>query len=591
MKKKKNNKIDFKYNLNLYWGILRRYKKLFFWLLFLILLIEATYVADKFLFKVIIDNGTAYSAGELLKNNFVNILLVVGAVYAGIVIFRVAGKWVYVHLDNVLSAELIIDLKKKFFNHLVGLSHEFHTSNKTGSLISKLIRGGRAIESMTDIFVFNFAPLVFQLIVVGISLSYFSWVSALIVFLTIVIFVGYSIFLQIIQQNANLVAIENEDIEKANISDIFTNIDSVKYFGKERAINKKYELLAQKTKSAMMNHWNYFRWLEPVQFLIIGVGTFLLVYFPLMQLLNNEISTGTLVFIYTTYIGLLGPMFGFIWGIRHFYQVMADFESLFKFAKIENEIKDGSDILRVRNGEIEFKKIGFAFGKRKLFDNFSLKIDKNQKVAFVGHSGSGKTTLIKLLYRLYDVQEGEILVDGKNIKNFKKESLRSEMSIVPQEAILFDDTIYNNIKFSKLSASKDEVMAAMRFAQLDKIVADFSHKERTIVGERGIKLSGGEKQRVSIARAILADKKILVLDEATSSLDSQTEYEIQNALKKLMEGRTSIIIAHRLSTIMNADKIVVLDKGKIVQVGTHNNLINMPGLYRRLWNLQKGGYI
>jgi ATP-binding cassette subfamily B protein len=209
----------------------------------------------------------------------------------------------------------------------------------------------------------------------------------------------------------------------------------------------------------------------------------------------------------------------------------------------------------------------------------------------VGHSGSGKSTLVKLLYRLYDVDKGAILIDGEDIRDFKQESLRSELSIVPQECVLFDDSVYNNILFSRQNAKREEVLSAIKFAQLDKTVKNFPFKENTIVGERGVRLSGGEKQRVSIARAILANKKAIILDEATSSLDSQTEHEIQADLQKLLEGRTAIIIAHRLSTIMRADRIVVLDKGRIVQIGNHNELINKKGIYRELWSLQKGGYI
>jgi ABC-type multidrug transport system fused ATPase/permease subunit len=187
--------------------------------------------------------------------------------------------------------------------------------------------------------------------------------------------------------------------------------------------------------------------------------------------------------------------------------------------------------------------------------------------------------------------EWKILIDGEDIVDFKQESLRNSMSIVPQECFLFDDSIWNNIRFSNPGASREDVWRAIRFAQLDKIIDEMPNKEKTIVGERGVKLSGGEKQRVSIARALLTDKKILVLDEATSALDSETEHEIQRDLSRLMEGRTSIIIAHRLSTIMHADKIVVMKKGKIVQMGTHRQLINQRGEYKKLWNLQKGGYI
>jgi len=266
---------------------------------------------------------------------------------------------------------------------------------------------------------------------------------------------------------------------------------------------------------------------------------------------------------------------------------------LFEYNKIEQEVKDKSHAptADITNGTIEIDNITFMYGQRKIFEDFSLNIPRNKKIALVGHSGSGKSTLVKLLYRLYDLDYGAIKIDGVDIRDVQQESLRSEMSIVPQECVLFDDTIYNNIAFSRPDASKEEVMNAIKFAQLDKIIMEFPNKDETIVGERGIKLSGGEKQRVSIARAILANKKILVLDEATSSLDSQTEHDIQLALEKLMKGRTTIIIAHRLSTIMKADKIIVLKKGKIAQSGTHAQLIKKPGEYKKLWNLQKGGYI
>jgi len=280
-------------------------------------------------------------------------------------------------------------------------------------------------------------------------------------------------------------------------------------------------------------------------------------------------------------------------GMRDIYRAMADFEDLFEYGKIQKEIKDspGAKKLEIKEGEVEFKDIEFKYGHRKIFQNFSLHVPKNKKIALVGHSGSGKTTLVKLLYRLYDVNNGSITIDGKDIRNFKQESLRGEMSVVPQECILFDATVYENILFSRPDATRAEVMKAIKFAQLDKIIEKFPNKENTIVGERGVKLSGGEKQRVSIARAILANKKVLVLDEATSALDSETEHEIQADLKELMQGRTSIIIAHRLSTIMHADKIIVLKDGKIVQSGKHCQLIQQPGEYKKLWNLQKGGYL
>lgn len=594
MAKNKEFDIDFKYNLKLYWEFLRNYKPLLFSIMFVTLILAATRTSIKFLFKIIIDDGNEFLKGTLLGNEYIQILIIIALVYIGIRIIAVLGDWLKIHLINILDSNLMLDLKRKFFNHIIHLSHNFHTKHKTGSLISRLIRGSSAMERMTDIIVFNITPLIFQIVIVVGALLYFSWIPALVVFMTVIIFLGYSFIIQQKQKKANIIVNQTEDFEKANISDFFTNIDSIKYFGKEDTIKKKFASLTEKTKLATLKHWNYFRWLDSGHSLILGLGTLLLIYFPIVSFLNEEITIGTVVFIYTVLGDLMGPLFGFVYGIRNFYRSMADFEALFQYGKIENEIKDKprAETLKIRHGDIEFRNVSFRYHKKRgLLDNFSLRIPRHKKIAFVGHSGSGKSTLIKLLYRLYDVDEGAIHIDGKDIRDVKQESLRSELSIVPQECILFDDTLYSNIAFSNSKASRKEIFKAMKFAQLDKLVEIFPKKHRTIVGERGIRLSGGEKQRVSIARAILANKKVLVLDEATSSLDSETEYEIQKDLGKLMKGRTTIIIAHRLSTIMKADTIVVLKNGKIVQKGNHKQLIKRKGEYKKLWNLQKGGYI
>lgn len=585
--------IDFKYNLRLYFSYLKKYKFLVIGLILLILLTESTYVFDKLLFKVIVDKGTEFSAKNITGNELVKILLFVGAVFIILGVLKAIFKFIELHYVNILESNLIADLKRRFFNHLLNLSYNFHTTHKSGSLISKLVRIGGAVERMSDVFIFNFAPLIFQLIVVFLSILYFSFMPAIVVLLTIVIFIIYSFIMQKLQERSNVVANETEDIEKANVSDIFTNIEAIKYFGKESAMELRFKKLSELTKISFLRNWNYFRWFDAGQSFILSVGILFLFYFPLIDFLNGKITIGTVVFIYTVFTNLIGPLFGFVHGVRNFYRAMADFEVLFRFAKIESEIKDKKDAkeLKIKEGVVEFRDISFMYGKRQIFKNFNLRVNKNEKIALVGPSGCGKTTLVKLLYRLYDIDDGRILIDGEDIRDFKKKSLRSEMAIVPQECVLFDESIYNNIAFSNPNASKSDVIKAIKFAQLDKIIKDFPKKEKTVVGERGVRLSGGEKQRVSIARAILADKKILVLDEATSSLDSATEHEIQKELAELMKGRTTIIIAHRLSTIMRADKIIVMDKGEIIQMGKHQDLINKRGKYMELWNLQKGGYI
>ena len=587
--------IDFKYNIKEYLSILKKYKALVFGAILVILILEALGIVDKFLFKIIIDNGTKFIDGTISQTIFTRILMVSGFVFLAVIITRPAMAWIKLHLINHLESNLILDLKEKYFNHIIGLSYSFHTTHKTGSMISRLNRGTNSAETMTDTLLFNFSPLIFQLIVVGASLSLFNWILTIVLIGTSSAFIIYSFVMQHVQQKAGLYSNSLEDRDKGFISDVFTNMEAIKYFGKENIIKNKFFKRISKTKEAGIWHGGYYRWLDAGQILILGIGTLLMIYFPLMDFLNKEITLGSLAFVYSVLGSVFVPMFGFVWGMRQFYRAMSDFQDLFEYGKIENEIKDKPHArnIEIKHGTIEFKNIFFHYGKRRSLslDNFSLKIKKNEKVALVGHSGCGKTSLIKLLYRLYDVESGEILIDEENIKEFKQESLRSELSIVPQECVLFDDTIFNNIKFSNPEASRQEVFNAIKFAQLDKLISGLPKKENTIVGERGIKLSGGERQRVSIARAILANKKILVLDEATSALDSETESEIQKNLKKLLEGRTSIIIAHRLSTIMNADRIIVMKNGKIIQEGNHKKLINQIGEYRKLWNLQKGGYI
>ena len=591
--KKTRKKISLKENFKLYLRIAGTYKWTFWGILALALVIEMARISDKFLFKIIIDKSEEFFIGTLASNLFVQILLGVGAAYMVIMFTKVTLNFINTNLINNMETRMMRDLKMKFFNHILHLDHNFHTTHKTGSMIARMNRGVRAVEVISDFLIVNLTQVSLQVIIGGLSLLYFDALSAVVLVITAFTFIIWSGFIIVKQQYPQYLLNRAVDIEHGNMADIFTNIDSIKYFGKERLIKQKYAKLTAESSSKQINFWKYNILMGTGRSLITGLGTFFIIFFPLLGVLNGTTSVGTLAFIYTIYLGLVGPLFGFVSGAKSFFVSLGDIDSLYEYDKITNAIVDkpGARKLDVRDGKIEFKNVEFSYYDRKVLDGVNLEIKPGEKVAFVGHSGSGKTTLVKLLYRLYNLNKGDILIDGKNIDQFRQETLRSEMSVVTQEAILFDDTIYNNIKFSNPRASREDVFRAMKFAQLDAFVARLPKKENTIVGERGVKLSGGEKQRVSIARALLANKKILVLDEATSALDSKTEHEIQKDLERLMKGRTSIIIAHRLSTIMSADKIVVMDRGRIAQIGKHNELIKKRGVYKELWNLQKGGYI
>ncbi len=585
--------IDFKYNLRVYFGFLAKYKWAALVLIGLAFILSSLDLIQNYAFKLIIDNATQHIGHPTAEEPFHRFLVFVFAALLGVTAARVSGRWFYLRNINLLEADLITDIKRFYFNHLLTLSHGFHTTHKTGSLISRLSRGSGAVENMTDTIIFQYIPLLFQLGLAGASIIYFTLPVGLVVLATTAAYIGYSFIMNERQRRPNALYNNMSDLEKGNISDVFTNIESIKYFAKERDVQNRYAVLSGKTKELQLDFWNSYKLMESGQLLILGLGTFFLIVFSLRDLLAGRIGTGTFVFIFTTYGSLLGPLSGFVFGIRNMYRALADFEDLFQYGKSSNDIKDkpGSQPLRVGAGAIEFKEVVFQYKKRRILNGFSLKVPAHQKVAVVGPSGAGKTTLIRLLFRLYDLEGGEITVDGADIAGVTQGSLRESMGMVPQECILFDDTLYNNIAFSNPTAPREAVFNAMRVAQLEDFIAALPLREDTVVGERGVKLSGGEKQRVSIARALLADRRILILDEATSSLDSETEHAIQEGLKDLLKGRTSILIAHRLSTIMSADIIVVLDKGKVVQQGRHKDLILQPGLYKKLWNLQKGGYI
>ncbi len=582
-------KINIKDNLSFYFKILKPYTSL----LILIILILLTYaiieVGQNYLLKLLIDGANDFINQTLSKDGFIELILILAGAYVLSFLLLAILKYYRIIFLNKLESKLIFDAKADIFNHLINLSHNFHTTNRTGSLISKMIRIGKGVEALTDFLTFHGSPLILKIIVSFIVIAFFDIYSALIVLLTCLVFIGFSFFILGRQQKSNIERNDAEDYEKGFISDVFLNIETIKHFGKESRINLMFKNTSKKTIDKLVEFWDHYAIIDFSFIIILGSGMLALMYFSLTRLIAGEMSVGSLVFIYTSFIGLIMPLFEFMWGVRRTYEAMSDIQAVVEYKKILPEIKDKENAknIKIRNGRIKFDNVNFTYGRKNVINDFNLIIKPKEKIAIVGHSGAGKTTLVKLLYRLYDTKNGNIFVDKKNVRDVTQESLRSELSIVPQECILFNDTIYNNILFSRPNASKKDVFSALKVAQLYDFVINLPDKENTIVGERGIKLSGGEKQRLSIARAVLANKKVLVLDEATSSLDSQTEREIQKALFKLMKGKTTIIIAHRLSTIMHANRIIVMENGNISQIGTHKELTKKTGVYNTLWKLQQ----
>ncbi|MBT4111034.1 ABC transporter ATP-binding protein [Candidatus Woesearchaeota archaeon] len=596
---KKYQEIDLKHNLKTLWGFVSKYKLILFSIIGLMFVNEGVVFLDNFIFKYLVDKGTLFTNNELSAELFAKVIIGSVLVYLGLKVIDAVLWYFMIHFTNRLESKMMSDIEKKSFWHILKLSYRFHLNKKTGTIISQFTRGINKVETFADAFLFHFVKVFFRIILAIGVIFYFDLATALTLLAMIVVFVFVGFHITNLQKKPQNIANYREDVLKQNLSDVFLNIETVKYFAKEKSTQGFFSALSHRLRDSRYKFWNYFSWHAGIQTMVLGIGISLIFYFSFTGLLTGRLTLGTITLIYAAVWKLIPNLFGLIHGYRQFVRSIVDVDALFKMFKEENEVKDlvHAKKLKVDEGEIVFKNVTFTYPVTKqshqpktVIKNFDYKVKKYHKVAFVGPSGGGKTTMIKLLYRLFDLSEGKILIDGQDISKITQESLRDNMSVVPQEPLLFDNSLWYNIAYANPKASKRQIWKAIKFAQLDKFIADLPNREKTIVGERGVKLSGGEKQRVSIARALLANKKILVLDEATSALDSETEKEIQKDLEKLMKGRTTIMIAHRLSTIMKANEIVVISKGKIVEAGTHKELTNKRGgLYRRLWELQRGG--
>jgi ATP-binding cassette subfamily B protein len=476
------------------------------------------------------------------------------------------------------------------FRHLHQLSLRFHLDRHTGGVGRDISRGTRGVYNLLGWVVFNIVPTIFEIVVViAFMLRQLDWRYAAVTLVTMVAYIIVTIWITEWRTAGVRVMNEVESLANARAIDSLLNYETVKYFGNEEFEARRYDADLRRYEDAAVKTESSLAVLNGAQALVIAIGVTLLMVMAAQGVVAHTLSVGDIVMVNGWLLQLAIPlnMLGFTW--RQIKQGVIDMEHMFGLLDEHAEVQDapGAKPLVARGGEVRFEHVSFRYNPdRAILDDIDFTIPPGKTLAVVGETGAGKSTLSRLLFRFYDVSGGRITIDGQDIREVTQESLRAAIGIVPQDTVLFNDTIYYNIAYGRTEAGRGEVEAAARAAHIHDFVLSLPQGYETTVGERGLKLSGGEKQRVAIARALLKNPCILVFDEATSALDTRTEKIIQTELAEIARGRTTLMVAHRLSTIVDADQILVLDRGRVVERGTHAELLALGGRYAALWALQ-----
>ena len=477
------------------------------------------------------------------------------------------------------------------FEHLHQLSMRFHLDRHTGGLSRAIERGTRAMQQIVGLFAFNIGPTLFEIFVVCLYLGYgypLKYVGVILV--AIACYILFTLFFTEWRTKFRRKMVAEESRAMTIGVDSLLNFETVKYFGNEQYESKRYDHALKEYMGAAVKSQTTLGVLNGGQLLVRVCCQIAILFIAIDDYSNGMLTIGEVVMLNTFMLQLFIPL-GFLGSsYRMIRQALVDMEFLFQLLDLEPEIRDKANAtdLEVRDGEVQFTGVNFGYEpERSVLSDVSFTIAPGTTTAIVGPSGAGKSTLSRLLYRFYDVNAGKVAVDGNNVADVTQASLRSAVGIVPQDTVLFNDTIAYNIRYGRPDATEQEVFDAARLASIHEFILSLPKGYETRVGERGLKLSGGEKQRVAIARTVLKNPPVLVLDEATSALDIGTEREIQAALKEVSKNRTTMVIAHRLSTIVHADEILVMDKGSIVERGSHNELLALEGVYSVMWRRQK----
>ena len=516
-----------------------------------------------------------------------------------IILILHAFNWIFwriaINMYNVMQSRTMSRLRQNSFDYMIKHSYTFFANNFSGSLVQKVGRFSRAFESLTDSLAFNLVPLILTVIGSILITWFIIPIFSIIIIIWVFIMIIFSIVFSTWKLKYDTAASEADSITTGYLSDSVTNNTAVSFFTGHIYESEGFKGISNDQSAKQLFSWRLGDLVDAVQTGLIALVEFFVFYYAIKYWKSGLITIGTFVLAQTYIVGLSQQLWGLNRIIRSIYQGFADSKEMVDILLTPIEIKNIANAkdIEVSKGEIIFKDVSFSFGKSNhTIKDLSIDIKPGEKLALIGPSGAGKTTFVRLIMRLYDVTSGSIIIDGQDISKVTQDSLRENISFVPQDPILFHRTLMENIRYGRRDASDAEVIEAARLAHCSEFIESLPLKYETYVGERGIKLSGGERQRVAIARAILKKAPILIFDEATSSLDSYSESLIQDALENLMKDATTIVIAHRLSTVKRMDRIISMNDGRIVEEGTHDELANTEGgLYKKLWDLQVGGFL